>query len=194
MPTRVCLIKAMVFPVVMFGCESWTIKKAECWRIYAFELWCVEKTLESPLESKQIQLVHPKGNQSWIFIGRTDTKAETPILWPPDAKDSFEKTLMLGKIEGRRRRGQQRIRLLDGITDSMDISLSGSRSWWWTRKPGVLQSTGLQRTGHNWVTELTELNIKPSLTQVYTKTGFLDLVNGCFMSSNVQITAGDFLW
>ena len=107
MPTRVCLIKAMVFPVVMFGCESWTIKKAECWRIYAFELWCVEKTLESPLESKQIQLVHPKGNQSWIFIGRTGTKAETPILWPPDAKDSFEKTLMLGKIEGRRRRGQQ---------------------------------------------------------------------------------------
>ena len=128
----VCLIKAMVFPVVMFGCESWTIKKAECWRIYAFELWCVEKTLESPLESKQIQLVHPKGNQSWIFIGRTDTKAETPILWPPDAKDSFEKTLMLGKIEGRRRRGWQRMRWLDGITDSMDISLSGSRSWWWT--------------------------------------------------------------
>ena len=78
----------------------------------------LEKTLESPLDCKEIQLVHPKGDQSRVFIGRTDVEAETPILWPPDAKsDSFEKTLMLGKIEGRRRRGQQRMRWLDGITD-----------------------------------------------------------------------------
>ena len=84
----------------------------------------LEKTLESPLDFKEIQPVHPKGDQSWVFIGRTDVEAEIPILWPLDAKiDSFEKTLMLGKIEGRRRRGRQRMRWLDGITDSMDMGL-----------------------------------------------------------------------
>ena len=87
LPTTVCLVKAMVFPVVMYGCESWNIKKAECRIIDAFELWCWEKTLDSPLDSKEIQLVHPKGNQSWIFFGRTDAKGETPILWPPDVKN-----------------------------------------------------------------------------------------------------------
>ena len=73
------------FPVVMYGCESWTVKKAECQSIDAFELW-LEKTLESPLDCKEIQPVHSKGDQSWVFIGRTDAEAETPILWPPDAK------------------------------------------------------------------------------------------------------------
>ena len=86
LPTKVRLVKAMVFPVVMYGCESWTIKKVECWRIEAFELWCWRR-LESPLDRKEIQPVHPKGNQSWAFIGRTDAKAETPILQPPDAKN-----------------------------------------------------------------------------------------------------------
>ena len=85
----------------------------------------LEKTLESPLYSKEIQPVHPKGDQSWVFVGRTDVEAETPILWPHDAKaDSLEKTLMLGKIEGGRRRGQQWMRWLDGITNSMAIHLS----------------------------------------------------------------------
>ena len=85
----------------------------------------LEKTVESPLDCKEIQPVHPKGNQSWVFIGGTYVEAEIPILWPPDARaDSLEKTLMLGKIEGRRRRGQQRMRWLDGITESMDMSLS----------------------------------------------------------------------
>ena len=86
LPTKVRLVKAMVFPVVMNGCESWTIKKAECQRIDASELWCWEKTLESPLDCKEIQPVHPKGDQSWVFIGRTDAEAETAILWPPHAK------------------------------------------------------------------------------------------------------------
>ena len=85
----------------------------------------LEKTLESPLDCKEIKPVHPKGDQSWVFIGGTDAEAETPILWPPDVKSySLEKTLMLEGIGGRRRRGQERMRWLDGITDSMDVSLS----------------------------------------------------------------------
>ena len=91
----------------------------------------MEKTLESPLDCKEIQSVHPKEDQSWVFTGRTDVEAETPILWPPDEKsDSFEKTLMLGKIEGRRGRGRQRMRWLDGITDSMDMGLGGHSGSW----------------------------------------------------------------
>ena len=98
--------------------ESWAPKNWCFWTVV------LEKTLESPLDSKEIQPVHPKGNQSWICIGRTDAEAEAPILWPPDGANSLEHTLMLGKIEGRRRRGHQRMRWLDGITDSMDMSLS----------------------------------------------------------------------
>ena len=89
LPTKVCLVKAMVFPVVMYGCESCTVKKAECRRIDAFELWCWRRLSESPLDCKEIQPVHSKGDQSWVFIGRTDTKAETPILWPPRVKSSL---------------------------------------------------------------------------------------------------------
>ena len=87
LPTKVCLVKAMVFPVVMYGCENWDYK--ESWAPKNWWFWTVvlEKTLESPLDCKEIQPVHPNGNQSWIFIGRTDAEAETPILWPPDAKN-----------------------------------------------------------------------------------------------------------
>ena len=88
MPTKVCLVKTMVFPVAMYGCESWTIKTAECQRIDVFELWCWRR-LKSPLDCKEIQPVHPKGDHSWVFIGRTDVEAETPILWPPDVKSSL---------------------------------------------------------------------------------------------------------
>ena len=88
LPTKICLVKAMVFPVVMYGRESWTVKKAECRRIDAFKLWSVvlEKTLESPLDCKEVQPVHSKGDQSWVFIGRPDVEAETPIFWPSDVK------------------------------------------------------------------------------------------------------------
>ena len=83
--TKVCLVKAMVFPVVMYGCESWNVKKAECWRIDAFDLWCC-KTLESPLDCKKVQPVHSEGDQPWDFFGKNDAKAETPVLWPPHVK------------------------------------------------------------------------------------------------------------
>ena len=129
LPTKAHLVKAMVFPVVMYGCESWTVKKAEHRRIDAFELWCQRRLLRVLLDCKKIQPVHPKEDQSWVSIGRTDVEAEITIFWPLMRRaDSFEKTLMLGKIEGRRRREQQRIRWLDGITDSMEMGLGGLRA------------------------------------------------------------------
>ena len=125
----------------------WELEYKESWALKNWCFWTValEKTLESPLDCKEIQPVHPKGNQPWIFIGRTDVEAENPILWPHYVKtDLLEKTLMLGKIEGVRRRGRQRMRWLDGITDSMMWVWVNSRSWWWTGRPGVLQSMGSQ--------------------------------------------------
>ena len=86
LPTKVRLVKAMVFPVVMYGCESWTVKKAERRRIDAFELWCWRGLLRVPLDCKEIQPVHSEGDQSWDFFGRNDAEAETPVLWPPYAK------------------------------------------------------------------------------------------------------------
>ena len=85
LPTKVCIVKATVFPIVMYGCESWTLKKAERQRIDAFELWCWRR-LVIPLDCKEIEPVHSKGDQSWVFIGRNDAKAETPVLWSPHAK------------------------------------------------------------------------------------------------------------
>ena len=104
LPTKVRLVKAMVFPVVIYGCESWTIKKAKNQRIDAFELCCWRR--ESPLDCKEIQPVHHKGNQSWIFIGRTDAETETPLLWPPDEKNwLIGKDPDAGKVWGQEEKG-----------------------------------------------------------------------------------------
>ena len=114
----------MVFPVVMYGCESWTVKKAECRSIEAFELWCWRRLL-SPLDCKGIQPVHPKDNQSWMFIGRTVVEAKTPILWPPDVNNwLIGKGHDPGKDWGQKERKRQRMRWLDGISEKMDMSLS----------------------------------------------------------------------
>ena len=120
--TKVCLIKAMAFPVVMYGYESWTISNAEHQRIDALTV-VLEKTLKSFLDYKEIKPVNREGNQSWVFIGRTDAKAKAPILWPPDAKDwLIGKDPDAGKCGTRR--GEQRMRWLDSFTNLMDMSLS----------------------------------------------------------------------
>ena len=119
----VCIIKAMAFPGVVHRCNSWIIHKAECQRIDAFELWCWRR-LESPFDSKDINPVNPKGNQPWMSIGRTDTVTEALIFWPPDVKSSLEKTLVLGKIEVKRRRERQEMRWLDSITNTIGMNFS----------------------------------------------------------------------
>ena len=142
----------MVFPVVMYGCASWIIKKAECWRIDAFELWCWIRLLRVPWTAR-------RSNQSILKEISPEYSLEGLMRKPKlqyfghlmQRTDSLEKTLMLGKIEAGRRRGQQKMGWLLGITGSMDMSLSNPGSWWWTGKPGVLQSTGLQRVRQDWV-------------------------------------------
>ena len=155
----------------------WELDYKESWAPKNWCFWTVvlEKTLESPLDCKEIQPVHPKGDQSWIFVGRTDAEAETTILWHLMwSTDSLEKMLMLGKIEGRRRRGQQRMRWLDCMSLSK-LKLTqwtwvwvSSGSWWWTGKPSMLQSMGSRSAGHDWATELNWLwaQIGPVLRHV----------------------------
>ena len=120
--TMACIVKAIIFPVVMYGCKSWTIKKAECQRIDAFELWCWRRLLRISWRSNQSIL---KGNQPWIFIGKAVDKVKlqyfSHLMW---RANSLEKTLMLGKIEDRRRQVQQMMRWLDSITDSVGMNLS----------------------------------------------------------------------
>ena len=139
----------------MWMWELETIKKAECQRIDAFELWCWRRLLKSPLDSKEIQPVHPKGNQSWICIRRTDAEAKTPILCPPDAKNWL---IWKDPDAGKDWRWEKGIKEDEMV--GWHHRFNGhwvwvnSRSWYWTGKPGTLQSMGSQRVGHDWVTEL----------------------------------------
>ena len=142
---------------IMYGCESWTVKKAEHQRIDAFELWCWRRLLKVPWTTRRIKPVHPKGNQSWIFIGRTDTEA--PILWPPDLKNwLIGKNPDAGKDWRQEEKGMTEDEMVDrwwmaSLTWWTWVWVN-CRSWWWTGKPRVLQSIGSQRVGHNWATEL----------------------------------------
>ena len=152
----------MVFPVVMYGCESWTIKKAEHQRIDAFELWCWIRLLRVPQTAR-------RSNQSILKEISPDYALEELMLKLKlqsfghlmRRADSLEKTLMLGNIEGGRRRRRQRIRWLDGITNLMDVSLSKLWELVMDRKPGVLQSTGSRRVRHDWANELNWTDAKP---------------------------------
>ena len=155
LPTKVRLVKAMIFPVVMYGCESWTIKKAEHWRMDAFELWCWRRLLRVPWTARRfnksiLKEISPEYSLEGLML-KLKLQCFGQLIW---RTNSLENPLILRKIEGRRRRGWQRIRWLDGITNSTDMSLSKLGNWWWTRKLGVLQSMGSQRVEHNWVTEL----------------------------------------
>ena len=146
LPTKVHLVKAMVLPAAMYGCERWTVKKAERWSVHAFELWFWRRLLRVPWTAQEIQPVHSERDQPWDFFGRSDAKAETPVLWPPHAK-----SWLIGKDqcwEGLGAGGEGDDRGWDGWMASLPWWTwvwVNSRNWWWTGRPGVLWFMGSQR-------------------------------------------------
>ena len=154
LPTDVHIVKAMVFPVVMCGCESWTTKKAESRRTDAFELWCWKRLLRVPWTAKRsnqsiLKEINPEYSLEELIL-KLKLQYFGHLMW---RVNSLEKTLILGKTEDRRRRGWQRMKWLESITASIDMRLSKLRRWWRTEKHGVLQSLESLRVRHDWETE-----------------------------------------
>ena len=157
---KVHILKAMIFPLVKYRYESWIIKKAERRRTDAFELWCWRRLL-SPLDCKEIQPVRPKGDQSWVFIGKTDVEAETPILWLPDVNSwLIWKDPDAGKDWSQEEKGMSEDEMVGASPTQWTWVWVDSGSWWWTGRPGVLWFIWSQRVIHDWATELnwTELS------------------------------------
>ena len=173
MPTKVHLVKAMVFLVVMFGWESWTVKKAECQRIDAFELWCWRRLLRVPWTARRSNQNILKEISPGCPLEGLMLKLKLQYFGHLMRRaDSFEKTLMLGKIEGRRRRGQQRMRWLDGITYLMGVSLSNLRELAMDREAGHAAVHGVAK-GQTWLSNWTELT--PVLTPLLLQVGFFGM-------------------
>ena len=163
----------------MYGCESRTVKKAEPWRIDAFELWCWRRLLRVPWTARRSNQPILKEISPGISLEGMMLKLKLQYFGHLMRRvDSLEKTLMLGGIEGRRRRGRQRMRWLDGITDSMDVSLSNSRSWWWTGRPGVVRFMGSQGIRHDWATELnwTDEIFSPRSQRIFSRLFFYSFI------------------
>ena len=161
LPTNLHLVKALVFPVVMYGCESWTLNKAEHQRIDGFELWCWRRLLRVPWTERRSNLSILKETSPEYSLEGLVLKQKLQYFGHLMGKgDLFEKTLMLGRIEGRRRRGWQRMRWLDDITNSVDMVWVSSGSWWWTGRPGILQSRGCKELDTTEWVNWTELALE----------------------------------
>ena len=164
---KVHLVKAMVFPVVMYECESLHYKQSWALKNWCFWTVVLENTLESPLDCKEIQPVHPKGDQSWVFIGRTDAEAKTPILWSPDSKSwLIRKDPDAGKDWGQEDKGTTGWQGWMASLIQWTWVWAGFRRWWRTGKPGMLRSMGSQRVRHNWVTEQQQ-QLRHLLSQIF---------------------------